>query len=440
MSDNSLIHASYGEAFAQFAGTLSAAERAPRAAAFDAFVQNGLPDDAIERWHYTDLSAFPKKPVQLAAAAAPIDCARWQLDGCDEHIWLNGHRIPYTAGDLVAGAPAADAAWLPSLDAHSGLAGLHRAFAQTGLQLEVAKNVALPRAVHVLTVSSADQAGEMSHLAHRIHLARGAQAVVIVQNVGVDGAERFATQSITVDLDDGAQLTLIRVQDEARATTQWLQTSVNVGRDARFDLVNVDLPCNAGDQNSGRGKLIRNDWRVKLAAPGAQTELAGLFGSDARVHLDNQYEIDHAAEHGTSRQFFRGLGFGISKSVLNGRVVVQPGAQKTDSAQSIANLMLAKGAEIDAKPELEIYADDVKCAHGASCGQLDDASVFYLRARGVPEATARALLTYSFANDVIAKIPHAGLRARITRRITAALGAEVDLDALNVVDDAGESL
>jgi Fe-S cluster assembly protein SufD len=414
------IHASYGEAFAQFANGLAATERAARAAAFDEFIRHGLPDDAIERWHYTNLSAFPKQPVRLAARATTPDVARWQLAGCDEHIFVNGHRIAGNANE--SDAP------LASVDAHAGLAGLHRAFAAPGLQLSVAKNTTLPRPVHLLTLSSASSDGEMTHLAHRITLERGASAVVIISNIGIDGAMRFITQSFAIDLADGAKLTLIRVQDETRATTQWLQTSAIVGRDARFDLVNVDLG----------GKLIRNDWRVKLAAPGAQTELAGLFASDARVHLDNQYEIDHAAEHGTSRQFFRGLGFGISKSVLNGRVVVQPGAQKTDSEQSIASLMLAKGAEIDAKPELEIYADDVKCAHGATCGQLDDTSVFYLRARGVPEAVARALLTYSFANDAIGRIPHAGLRTRIARRITAALGAELDLDALNVPVDTDD--
>src|SRR3546814_483656 len=275
------------------------------------------------------------------------------------------------------------------------------------------------------------------------------------------------------------------------------------GPRARFDLVNVDLG----------GKLIRNDWRVKLAAPGAQTELAGLFTADARVHLDNQYEINHAAPHGTSHQYFRvigfgpskavlnvrvvvqpgaqktdsdqrianlmlakgaeinakpelenkdaglfiadamvnnvnkvevnhaaskgtsnhdfrGIGFGASKAVVNGRVVVQPGAQKTDSDRRIANRMLAKGAEINAKPEREIYADDVKCAHGATCGQLDDTAVFYLRTRGVPEAQARALLTYSFINSVLEKIPHAGLRTRIALQITAQLGADLDLSAI----------
>ncbi|WP_043113663.1 SufB/SufD family protein [Solimonas soli] len=413
------IHASYGEAFAQLAGSLSGIERSARAAAFDAFLEFGLPDDSIERWHYTNLAALPARPVRLAAAV-DTPYGSWRLAGCDEHVFVNGRR--------VAGADTVEDT-LPLPDTHAGLAGLHRAFAQPGLQLVVARRATLAQPVHLLTVSNAQDTGEMTHLAHRVKLERGAQATLIVQNVGLPGAERLGTQSLAIELDEGARLTLVRVQDESRATTQWLHCAATVGRDARLSLVNVDLG----------GQLIRNDWRVRLDAPGAYAELAGLFASEQKVHLDNQYEIDHATTHGTSRQFFRGLGFGPSRSVLNGRVVMQRGAQKSDSEQSIASLMLAKGAEIDAKPELEIYADDVKAAHGVSCGQLDPAAVFYLRARGVSEATARALLTYSFANDVIEKIPHAGLRTRVAQRITAALGADLDLDALRVPPGAVEA-
>ncbi|MFT4046906.1 MAG: SufD family Fe-S cluster assembly protein [Solimonas sp.] len=411
------IHASYGEAFAQFAAPLSGVERGARATAFDAFLEFGLPDDSIERWHYTNLAALPARPVRLAGSVA-ADVQAWRLEGCDEHVFVNGRR--------VAGVDSADET-LPLPDTHAGLAGLHRAFAQPGLQLIITRGTQAAQPVHLLTVSSAREAGEMVHLAHRVKLERGAQATLIVQNVGLSGAERFGTQSLAIELDDGARLTLIRVQDESRATTQWLHCAASVGRDARFSLVNIDVG----------GQLIRNDWRVTLAAPGAYAELAGLFASDRKVHLDNQYEIDHATPHGTSRQFFRGLGLGPSRSALNGRVVMQRGAQKSDSEQSIASLMLARGAEIDAKPELEIYADDVKAAHGVSCGALDDTAVFYLRTRGVPEATARALLTWSFANDVIERIPHAGLRARVAQRITAALGAELDLDALRLPEDGG---
>lgn len=404
------IHASYGEAFTRFSETLSAADRARRQAAFGTFEREGFPGRNIERWHYTDLTRFGAQPVQLAAADADADLATLALDGCEQRVWRNGR-----AQQADHAAPAL----APMAGAHDGLTGLHEAFALPGLQLALSANETLARPLHLISVSSATAAGEMHHLAHRIALARGARAVIILEQLGLPGEARFVTQTLSADLDDGAELTLIRLQNEADTTTQWLQTRATVGRDARLKIVNLDFG----------GALIRNDWNVVLNAAGASAEVYGLFAPDGRTHLDNQYEIEHAAPHGTSRETFRGLGFGKSHSILNGRVVVKPGAMKTDSEQRIANLILAKGAEIDAKPELEIYADDVKCAHGAACGQLDKQAVFYLRSRGVPEAEARALLTLSFANEVLAQIPHDGLRRRIAAQIAARLGSTIDIGA-----------
>lgn len=406
------IHDSYQEAFTRFTATLPVTERARRSAAFASFTRDGFPNDDIERWHYTDLQRFGAQAVQLPAGAKAIDVAPWQLDGCTTQIWHNGQAL-----DASPQNTAIDTA---AYAAHAGLAGLHHAFAQPGLQLTLGRGETLAQPLHALTLSSAAANGEMHHLAHTIKLARGARAIVMLEHVGLAGAERFITQSLSADLEDGAALTLIRVQDEASSTTQWLQTSINVGRDARLTIVNVDLG----------GGLIRNDWNISLLAPGASADVYGLFAADGKTHLDNQYEIDHTAPHGNSRETFRGLGFGKSKAILNGRVVVRPGAMKTDSEQRIASLMIDKGAEINAKPELEIYADDVKCAHGNSCGQLDEKAVFYLRSRGVPEAMARALLTYSFASEVLTRIPHPALRKRIAQRIVTRLGAELDVDSL----------
>lgn len=404
------VHDSYAAAFAAFSAARPASERSARAQAFATFSREGLPDRSLESWRYTDLRPLGARSVQLPQAAR-LDVSPWRLAGCEEHLWINGQ--PAAGGDGALPHPL-------ELHAHAGLAGLHRAFARPGLQLALGADQQLETPAHLLTVTSGEAAGAMHHLAHRLQLARGARATLIVQNVGVGTTEHFSTQSLLIDLAEGTELTVIRVQDENTASTAWLQTQVTVGRDARFELVNVDLG----------GALIRNDWQVKLAAPGATAEVAGLFAADGRTHLDNQYEIEHAAPHGRSRETFRGLAFGRSQSILNGRVVVRPGAAKTDSEQRIASLMLSKGAEICAKPELEIYADDVKCAHGASCGQLDEHSVFYLRSRGVPEAQARALLTYSFANEILRRIAHEALRQRVTSRLAARLGATLDLEML----------
>ena len=145
--------------------------------------------------------------------------------------------------------------------------------------------------------------------------------------------------------------------------------------------------------------------------------MSGVYFADQGGHIDNHTRIDHAAPHTTSRETFRGVAAGKSKAVFNGMVVVEQGAQKTDSDQQTAALLLSDRAEIAAKPELEIYADDVKCAHGNSIGQLDDNALFYLRSRGLDDETARTVLTFSFLNSVLEQMPDAATRGAATRLI-----------------------
>lgn len=408
--DSRLLPAqAYAQAFERFnAGRRDAAQRAD---AFDTFLKAGFPARETEVWHYTDLSPLSLLDVRLPVsdAAAP-DLSAWALDGCTQQTWLDGR--PQQADSALA---------LPEGPfVHEGLGALHRAFALPGLNLDLAAGTQQAQPLHALLVSNSRTAQEMQHLHHRIRLGRGARAVVILRHVGLGSVERWITHSLDIELGDGAQLQLVRVQEETAATTQWTQVSARTGRDAKLDVISVDLG----------GALTRNDWRIKLAAPGGDAQVHGLFAPTDRMQLDNQFEIEHAAPHCSSREVFRSLGFERSRSVLNGRVVVRPGAMKTDSEQRVASLVMSPGAEINAKPELEIYADDVKCAHGNTFGQLDRNAVFYLRSRGVPEATARGLLTYSFANEILAQIPHEGLRRHVAATILKRLGSELDPESL----------
>lgn len=397
--------ASYEQAFARFLAQRPAAEQALRSEAFARFREQGFPDRSTEAWHYTDLTALAGLDVQLSTGAS-VDATPWALEGCSTQVWVNGESAQPTSSYQV-----------PAGYVHGGLGGLHGAFARQGLDLHLAAGESPPQPLLALCLSTADSAREMHHLAHRIRLDRGSRAIVILREAGLGEGTRWITRSLEIDLADGAELTLLRVQEETAATTQWFQGTARLQRDARLHLVTVDLG----------GALARNDWRIRLAAPGAQAQIHGLFAPTGRSHVDNQIEIEHAAPHTTSREVFRGLGFERSRAVLNGRVVVRPGAAKTDSEQRIASLMLSKQAEINAKPELEIYADDVKCAHGATFGQLDRNAIFYLRARGVPEATARGLLTCSFANEVLGQIAHEGLRTQVARVLLQRLGVGADL-------------
>ena len=153
--------------------------------------------------------------------------------------------------------------------------------------------------------------------------------------------------------------------------------------------------------------------RPRFDAPGCEATLNGLYLVGGRQHVDNHTRIDHLAPHGTSHEYYRGVLDGASRAVFNGKVIVHPGAQKTNAHQANHNLLLSRDAEVDTKPQLEIYADDVKCTHGATIGQLDDAQIFYLRSRGIEEVMARSLLVHAFAHDVIERIRVASLRTRL---------------------------
>ena len=161
------------------------------------------------------------------------------------------------------------------------------------------------------------------------------------------------------------------------------------------------------------GRLVRNDITSSLAGEDCQCDFDGLYLLDGRQHADHHTRIDHLFPSGTSREYYRGIMDGESHGVFNGKVIVHPHAIKTDAHQSNRNLLLSRSAEVDTKPQLEIYADDVRCTHGATVGQLDDDSLFYLRSRGVDAESARSLLIYGFANDIIGRVEVPDMRTRI---------------------------
>ncbi|SFF44988.1 Fe-S cluster assembly protein SufD [Fontimonas thermophila] len=237
----------------------------------------------------------------------------------------------------------------------------------------------------------------------RYHLTVDGNAELRLEDAG---DTRFATCFITLALAPGARLRLTRVLTASEAAHRITRIAISVAENARVDIVTIDLDA----------RFARHDLAVALDAPGATAHLYGLYAPAGATHLDHHVRVDHRAAHCISRGYFRGLAFDRACAVFNGRIMVHPHAQKTDSELRIANLLLSRKAQINAKPELEIYADDVKCAHGATFGRLDPTALFYLRTRGVPEAAARALLTYSFANEIFQHIHPPELRSEITAK------------------------
>jgi Fe-S cluster assembly protein SufD len=399
--------------------------RALRERARERFGQTGFPTTRDEAWRYTNLApvvreAFALAPPDVSAVSAgELQAASFADLDAHRLVFVGGrYRAdlsdpPQTSGGFFAGSLAQALTREPDvLEENLGaigtpdvgaLAALNSAFLIDGAYVRLAANVVLERPIHVIYVGVPN-----ALILPRMLVVADAnsQASLIEHHVGVNGQRYFSNALTELSLGRGAKLTHYRVQEESAQGFHIGGVHVRQAPGSEFASFVVDLG----------GLLVRNDLRAVLAA-GAGCTLNGLYVASGRQHVDNHTVIEHAAAHSTSRELYKGVLDGRARAVFNGRVVVHPDAQKSDARQTNNNLLLSEDAEIDTKPELEIYADDVKCSHGATVGNLDPDQLYYLRTRAVDEASARDLLTFAFANDVLRRFEVAPLRAALDRRL-----------------------
>ncbi len=413
----------YVSRYAEFergAGDEPAWLRSLRREALAHFEERGLPDRKQEEWRYTNLAALAGVPFELAPPAAPppreaVEPVAFPVYACGLAVFVDGRHVPELSatralsGDLrVLSLAALRAGAAPELEGALGrqvdtkrhpFAALNTAFLDDGAAVFLPAGVALEQPLHVVFVSTGGEAPRVQH--PRLLLVAGAnsRATVIQDHVSIDAARGTAagfTNAVTeVRAEPGARLDLVLLQRESDRVFHVSNLSAHQERDSRLSAHTITLG----------GALVRNDANVLLAGEGAECRLSGLYVGSGRQVLDNHTEIDHAVPHGTSHELYKGILGGHSRGVFRGRVVVRPDAQKTLASQSNPNLLLSEGAEIDTKPQLEIYADDVKCSHGSAIGQLDETALFYLRSRGLGEERARQILTRAFANEILHALP-----------------------------------
>jgi Fe-S cluster assembly protein SufD len=415
-----------------------------REQALSLFEREGLPSKRHEDWKYTDIARIQNlletnvdadDAMQVDADAlgiAELDAYRAVLvDGMldDEHSNLpDDVNIVSLAAFLNGLSEKNDAPEAYAMDdihrlfevrgdepLFNGVLALNAAKASDGVLLCVKDGVQLKKPLYIQHIAT-----KTSHIRHGILLGKHAQAEIIEHYVGADDAAALTNVSSNVMLQDGAQLKHTRIQQEPAKQSHIARIEVKQGRDSSYQLHAVELGS----------ILTRVDVVVSLAEQGASCDLNGLFVLGGRQHVDHHTRVDHQAPHCTSRENYRTVLDGRSHGVFNGKVVVHKGAIKTDSAQSNGNLLLSKHAEIDTKPELEIYNDDVKCAHGATVGQLDDKQLFYLRSRGVSEETAQELLTFAFADEVLASMGNQAVRTYVEKVAFAKLPHGEGLEGL----------
>ena len=242
-------------------------------------------------------------------------------------------------------------------------------------------------------------------------MGENSKATIIENYVGHDETNYFTNSVTETVLLQGSSLKHYKIQQESTNAFHIASLNTSQSKDSRFESHSISIG----------GALVRNNINASLNAEGAEIIMNGFYMADNTQHVDNHTRVDHLKPHTQSHQNYRGVLNGKSRGVFNGKVVVHPQAQKIEAYQNNANLLLSDDSEIDTKPELEIYADDVKCTHGATVGQLDDDMLFYLRSRAVDEQTARSLLTYAFADEIIKNINFQAIENKLENLIISRL-------------------
>lgn len=400
-----------------------------RRAALDRFAAAGFPTQRQEDWKYTNLRRLEARTFAPATAGAlAVGEQRWIDNAGLRVVFVNGHWMPAlsTTGVQLPGMtlltlkkwsehdPAAVAEFVAqaSRPQTTPLEDFNLAFFEDGVVLDVAAGAVVDQPIYIVHQWGDAATQVMSNPRVVVRAGVNSRCVLIEHFVGTNAGECFTNAVSDIEIAAGASVEHYRIQQESARTFHIGHVSTRLQQDSRYAAHDIALGAS----------LARLNLTTTLQGAGGHVALNGLLAPLATQHLDSHTTIDHAAPHTTSVENYRGIAGERGRGVFNGKVIVRPGAQKTDARQSSRNLLLAPGAEIDTKPELEIYADDVKCSHGATTGQLDATALFYLRSRGLDATAARALLIRAFAESVVKSIGPLAVRSHLEQLLDERYG------------------
>jgi Fe-S cluster assembly protein SufD len=407
-----------------------------RQAALESFAELGFPTTHQEDWKHTSVAPIASAPFEPAlyeftdAIAERIERLPLAHLGCSRLVFVNGHYCrklssPETlpkgvkAGSLAAALADGSTALEEHLARYAdyrthSFVALNTAFLEDGAYIEIPKGLVLGKPIYLLFVSDPADQATVSHPRNLVIAGQASQVAVIEGYVGL-GEEVYFTNAVTeVVASGGAVVDYYKVQQESAPSFHVARLQVHQARSSNVTTHALALG----------GSLDREEVVTVLDGEGAEALLNGLYVITGQQHVDNHTTIDHAKPHCNSRELYKGLLEGKSTGVFNGKIIVRKDAQKTDSKQSNKNLLLSEDAVVNTKPQLEIFADDVKCTHGATIGQIDAEAIFYLRSRGIAHQEARNLLTYAFANEILERIKYGPLRERLSAGLFARLGRD----------------
>ena len=428
---------SYAAQFARFTQetTLPAALASLCDDAFRCFDRLGFPTTRLEEWRFTNVA--PIAQTVFVASIGGTDYTQADFDGLHlprlggpELVFVNGTFAPAlsTTDGLPAGVRMRSLAAVlidddddaESVAAYLGrlariesqaFTALNTAFLRDGAVLEVASGVVVDMPIHLIFITRSGAEPVLSQ--PRILVVAGANSQVrVVDSHAGDGETSYLSNTVTeISVGDHAVVDHYTVVEEAESAFRVGSLHATLGRASNFSSHTITLG----------GALVRNEASVVLAGEGGECTLNGLYLANGRQLIDNQTTIDHAQPHCDSHELYKGVLDGRSRAVFNGKIIVRLDAQKTDAKQSNKALLLSEDAQFTTKPQLEIFADDVRCTHGATVGQLDADAMFYLRSRGLSREQARQLLTHAFAADLLGHIKVEAIRAQLDALLLARL-------------------
>ncbi|HEX2518241.1 MAG TPA: Fe-S cluster assembly protein SufD [Castellaniella sp.] len=419
----------WADAFGQRAGGLPGARlpwlAALRQQALDRFMTEGWPTPRIEAWRHTSLSPLAAQSFQdggresVAAQVAALktgETGHWLVfvDGAYDAALSeigslpDGVKVAALSASWAQDAEAIEAVY-GRVEQGYGTSALNLAMAGDGAWIRLGRAVAAEQPIHIVCVAASPKAAHF--LRHLIVAEAGAQATVVEHYIGVPGAANFCHATTRLQLDRDARVTHLKLQQESEQAWHLGEIEATQGHGSYFGSHSVSLGA----------RLARNDIVTHFADERCETMFNGLYYVNQRRHVDHHTLIAHDKPNCTSHENYRGIMADTGHGVFCGKILVAEGADGTDAIQRTDSLLLSRLAKSDARPELEIYAEDVKCAHGATVGQIDADSLFYLRARGIDEARARDILTYAFAATSVARIELPGLRRHVEHALRGLL-------------------
>jgi Fe-S cluster assembly protein SufD len=401
-----------------------------RRAGIERFKTLGFPSLKEEEWRFTRTRPIAELDFRPAAAAttkideATLVARTFDDSHCHRLVFVNGY-----FAESLSRAGSQRGVWMGALSralkergervhallgkhieiSEQRFAALNTAFWNEGVYLEVADSVVLEKPVHVVHITVPGATPAMTHPRLVVIADRSAEVTIIESYIALDDAPYFTNAVTEMVCGDNSSVTHWKVQRESTRAFHIAMQHATLGPNARFSTMSISMG----------GALVRNDIHTILDGEGIDARVDGLYLAGGRQHVDNHTYIRHAKPHCHSFELYKGILDGHSRGVFNGRIFVDPIAQKTDAKQENNCMLLSDDARINSNPQLEIFADDVKCTHGAAIGKHDEDAIFYLRSRGIPAIDARDLMVYAFASEVLERIGESALKLRLENDLFA---------------------